>query len=456
MSAKPNPSGQPSQQSSAPVAGSAEAAPPAFSFAEFSGADKKEFWAALALKHTEGLGNRRAGLLLQAYGSAYQAIQNPDAWRKLHITDQVIEAFKSEAWRERAGMEWAGAKRPDVHLLLSSSPYYPAMFREVPDPPLFVYFKGNIQLLNGPCVGVVGARRASPDALAASARIGLELSKAGVTVISGLARGVDSEAHKAALQGPGATIAVLGCGLDVYYPRENRTLQDEIAAKGLLVSEYPPGTEPEAFQFPVRNRLISALSLGVLVVEAAGRSGSLITARIALEYGREVFAMPGKFAASKAQGSHDLIRKGAKPVLDLDDLLIELVPRLKAFAAYGEQAAMLNGLVEEAEAERKKARAQKSAETKTAHSGKQTTGRAKPKPAPKPVPAWAQKPAYPTASASDLATAIKRVLESEGPLQADSLCALLRVSAAKLSSELLMLELAGEIKRYPGMIYSLI
>lgn len=422
------------------------------SFNRMNEGQRKEFWAALALKHTEGLGQRGAANLLKIYDSAYAAIQQPDQWKQAGVHEPAVEAFKSESWREPAGAEWALAKNSQTGILLWTNPYYPQRLKEIPTPPLFLYFQGNIELLANPSVGVVGARRASTDALAASSRVALELSKAGVTVISGLARGVDSEAHKAALSGPGGTVAVLGCGLDIHYPPENKSLQNEIAASGLLLSEYAPGAKPEAYHFPIRNRLISALSLGVLVVEAAGRSGSLITARLALEYGREVFAMPGKFAASKAQGSHELIRRGAKPVLDLDDMLIELLPWLRAYAEFGKQAVLVGEMVETAEAARKEAAKQQETPARKPAEPGQKAAKTK---------GTTQKPAqktYPTAARqkSELGANILKLLENEGPLQADSICALLKVSAAKVSSELLILELAGNIKRYPGMIYALI
>ncbi len=416
-------------------------------FARMGEAQRKEFWAALALKHTEGLGPKGAANLLKAYGSAYAAIQAPGQWKRHNISESAIGAFKSDNWRGPAGKEWGLAKLPHTNILLWTNPHYPQALKEIPTPPIFLYTKGNIELLGYPGVGVVGARRASPDALAASQRVASELSKAGVTVVSGLARGVDSNAHKAALDGPGGTVAVLGCGLDVYYPPENKNLQEKIAGSGLLLSEYPAGTKPEAFHFPIRNRIISALSLGILVVEAAGRSGSLITASLALEYGREVFAMPGKFAASKAQGSHDLIRRGAKPVLDLEDVLIELLPRLKGFSEFGKQALAVGGILASADAEKEHAneRQEKKAAKETI---KPPPGKNKENPAPA---------TYLPVRENDgsLAAGIVELLKTEGPLQADSICALLNLPAAKVSGKLLLLELEGEIKRYPGMIYAL-
>ncbi|MBQ4133097.1 MAG: DNA-processing protein DprA [Desulfovibrionaceae bacterium] len=436
-------------------------APPscaATSFADLSDSQKKEFWASLALKHTQGLGLRRARLLLERHGSAYAAIQTPDQWKQLRVNPAAIEYFKTEQWREKAGEEWSAAKMPNLRILLWTNPYYPAQLREIPDPPMFLYFRGNIELLSSPAIAVVGARQASPEALAAGHRIAHELSRAGITVISGLARGVDSEAHKAALPQPGSTIAVLGCGLDIYYPGENRHLQDAIADTGLIISEYPPGTKPEAHQFPIRNRLISGISLGVLVVEAAGRSGSLITARLALEYGREVFAMPGKFAASKAQGSHELIRSGATPVLDPDDLLLELLPRLKTYTAFMPNTEIYP---------------ENTRQEATGHTPAASTPQPRPDAEPDNLSQAAseennsdfrkssspsvKRSDYPVDAApgQDASSRIIELLEVNGPLHADSICSLLRLPVSKVSAELMLLELSGQIKRYPGMIYSL-
>lgn len=469
----------------------AQSTPPcaATAFDSLAEEQKREFWAALALKHTPGLGLRKSGILLKAYGSAYQAIQNPDNWKGLHLYPSVINNFKSEQWRNNAGGEWARAKTSGLNILLWTNPYYPALLKEIPDPPLFLYFKGNIELLTAPCVAVVGARRASPEGLAASFRISHELSKAGITVISGLARGVDSEAHKAALHRPGSTIAFLGCGLDVYYPRENKKLQDDICESGLVLSEYAPGTPPEPYQFPVRNRLISGLALGVLVVEAAGRSGSLITARLALEYGREVFAIPGKFAASKAQGSHELIRRGATPVLDPDDLLLELVPRLKDYAAFRTDITKLEKVMQNLALNADRENLSTASDTSASDAPALTPANALPPPEqpgiteenasaasadnrpankvgapkkpghrhPRAASAASGEKTYPTQSEynNDVSARILDLLDIEGPLQADSLCALLKLPAAKVSGELVVLEILGKVKRYPGMIYAL-
>ena len=209
-------------------------------------------------------------------------------------------------------------------------PEYPAMLKEIIDPPLALFYRGNLDLLRQPLVAVVGSRRASPYGINAAREISRQLAAAGVTVVSGLARGVDAAAHESALAAASSTIAVLGTGIDVIYPRSHRKLTDSIAAHGLLFSEFPPGTPPMAQNFPIRNRIISGLSLGVVIVEATSRSGSLITARMAAEQGREVFAVPGSIFSRGTEGTHRLIQYGAKLVHDVDDILQELPGNLVA------------------------------------------------------------------------------------------------------------------------------
>jgi DNA processing protein len=188
---------------------------------------------------------------------------------------------------------------------------YPALLREIPDPPERLYLTGK-DLELGPGVAVVGARRASRYGLQVAHGVAAELAAAGVTIVSGLARGIDAAAHRGALSVGGSTVAVLGCGLDVCYPVGNRGLFQQIAEEGSLISEYEAGTRPLPFHFPVRNRIIAGMCLGVVVVEGTARGGAMITARLAMEYGREVFAVPGAVHADGSQGPHLLIRDGAR------------------------------------------------------------------------------------------------------------------------------------------------
>lgn len=201
---------------------------------------------------------------------------------------------------------------------------YPALLREIIDPPLALYCRGDRELLRKPAVAVVGSRRASPYAINAAQHLARHLTQAGLVVVSGLAEGVDSAAHQSALAAEGSTIAVLGTGVDVIYPRSNTRLFRIIECRGLIVTEFAPGTPPLACNFPIRNRVISGLCLGTIIVEATSRSGSLITARLAAEQGREVFAVPGSIFSPGSEGTHRLIQYGAKLVHDIDDVLDEL------------------------------------------------------------------------------------------------------------------------------------
>jgi DNA processing protein len=201
---------------------------------------------------------------------------------------------------------------------------YPKMLRHIIDPPLALHFRGDRTLLDKPSVAIVGSRRASPYAINVARQLGDDLARSGLLIVSGLARGVDAAAHESALDASFPTIAVLGTGIDVVYPRSNRALYRRVAEKGLLLSEFAPGTPPLAMNFPIRNRVISGLTSGTIIVEATSRSGSLITARTAAEQGREVFAVPGSIFSQGSEGTHRLIQYGAKLVHDANDVLEEL------------------------------------------------------------------------------------------------------------------------------------
>ena len=208
-------------------------------------------------------------------------------------------------------------------------PEYPALLREIVDPPFALFFSGDLGLLQKPMVAMVGSRRASPYGLNAAAHLARQLVSAGVTIVSGLARGIDAASHQAALDANGNTVAVLGTGIDLIYPRTHARLAREIAGRGLLLTEFPPATPPLAANFPIRNRVISGITLGTVIVEATSRSGSLITARTAAEQGREVFAVPGSIFAAGHEGTHRLIQYGAKLVHDANDILEELPGNLR-------------------------------------------------------------------------------------------------------------------------------
>ncbi len=211
-----------------------------------------------------------------------------------------------------------------INFVCYTDPDYPENLREIYDPPPVIFLKGLLKSADNLGIAVVGARKASPYGLVVAEKLAKDLAAVGVTIISGMARGIDSAAHKGALAGGGRTIAVLGCGVDIVYPRENRRLMDEIIDRGAVISEFPPGTAPEPWRFPVRNRIISGLSRGTVVVEAAERSGALITADFALDQNRDVMAVPGNVVNILSRGTHRLIKQGARLVEGAGDVLDEL------------------------------------------------------------------------------------------------------------------------------------
>ena len=206
---------------------------------------------------------------------------------------------------------------------------YPSLLKEIIDPPLALFYRGDLSVLKKPLVAVVGSRRASPYGSNAAGHLARELAGVGVVIVSGLARGIDAAAHSAALAGGGTTVAVFGTGIDIVYPRSHRRLVRSIEQQGLVLTEFPPGTPPLAANFPIRNRVISGICHGTVIVEATGRSGSLITARMAAEQGREVFAVPGPIFSRGSEGTHRLIQYGAKLVHDVNDILEELPGELR-------------------------------------------------------------------------------------------------------------------------------
>src|SRR5262245_52315899 len=218
-------------------------------------------------------------------------------------------------------MRAAGAE-----LVTIGDPRYPRLLREIFDPPVVLFVRGKVELLQSVALGVVGTRRPTPYGLAVAERLSADLAHAGLTIASGMARGVDTAAHKGALAAGGGTVAVLGCGVDVAYPSENRKLSAEIAAKGLIISEFPMGSTAFPQNFPIRNRIISGMSVGVLVVEGAQYSGSAITAKLAMDQGREVFAVPGNITSKLSWGPNLLINQGDKLIQDWIDVFSELSP----------------------------------------------------------------------------------------------------------------------------------
>jgi DNA processing protein len=250
--------------------------------------------------------------------------------------------------RERARQILANRPKHRLNPLTSRDDGYPERLRHIPDPPIVLWTRGDTALLSRRAVAIVGSRAATPVALAIARRLGRDLAGRGLVIVSGMARGVDAAAHQGALDAGGETAAVLGSGADVIYPPEHVPLATRIAATGVLVSELAPGTPPRPKHFPLRNRIISGVSEAVVVVEASERSGSLITARAALEQGREVLAVPGNVLSGRSRGCHALIRDGARIVETAEDVLEQLrwAPRSSAPVTGGTNSLQLNGLEE--------------------------------------------------------------------------------------------------------------
>jgi len=278
----------------------------------------------LRLEQTDGVGCRSAHLLLSVFGAPGAVLRAGQAALSAHVTPAQARALCTPPTPEfdalvQTTLDWLAI--PGHHLITLYDPDYPAALAEIPDPPLLLYVSGRRELLKQPLLAIVGSRNASVQGKLDAESFAAALSGAGLCVVSGLALGIDTAAHEGALRGPGSTVAVVGTGLDRVYPARNRELAYRIAAHGCLVSEYALGTPPLAVNFPRRNRIISGLAAGVLVVEAAAQSGSLITAQMAAEQGREVFALPGSIHSALAKGCHRLIRDGAQLVETVEEVL---------------------------------------------------------------------------------------------------------------------------------------
>ncbi len=300
---------------------------------ELSEEDKTQYWATLALRHCHGLGARSITRLLQHFGSAYNAIKNLEEWRDIGFGSDKTALISSGSWRTTAQEEWYAAQTCQAHILLWHHADYPTLLRTLVDAPSVLYCRGDKKLLQGPSVAIVGSRNCSPEGVGVASAMARELTKAGITIVSGLAQGIDRVAHIAALEGLGKSVAVLGTGIDVIYPPYNEDIYWDMCQKGLVITEYAPKTPPLAAHFPVRNRIISGLCLGVLVVEGSMRSGTLITAKQALEQNRDVFAVPGAISSATSKGCQELIRQGAKPVFHADDILRDLSVQLSDYAS---------------------------------------------------------------------------------------------------------------------------
>ena len=307
----------------------------------------------LRLEQAAGVGRRSVRALLAVFGTPGAILRAGPAALGAHVTPAQARAICAPVTPALAALiettlAWLAA--PDHHLVTCHDSRYPPALAEIPDPPLLLYVSGRVELLAQPLVAVVGSRNASVQGRVDAESFAAALSGAGLCVVSGLALGIDTAAHEGALRGIGSTIAVVGTGLDRVYPARNRALAHRIAAQGCIVSEYPLGMPPLAANFPRRNRIISGLAAGVLVIEAAAQSGSLITAQLAAEQGREVFALPGSIHSALTKGCHRLIREGAQLVETVDDVLTAMrmsplagLPQVDATAPAPEDDAILLG-----------------------------------------------------------------------------------------------------------------
>jgi DNA processing protein len=363
-------------------------------FPHDSAADALLPWLRLALM--PGLPRHAAAQLVRAHGTAQGVIDAAREDRLAYVQCPLPVAALAAPFSPRAHAlaeatrHWAS--QPGNHLLALNDEAYPRPLREIADPPVLLHAQGDVALLHGKAIGVVGSRNATLQGKANAGRFARALADAGFTIVSGLASGIDAAAHEGGLAGRASTVAVVGTGIDVTYPASNGALAARIRERGCLLSEFPLGTPAHKQNFPIRNRIISGLARGVLVVEAAERSGSLITARLANEQGRDVFAIPGSIHSALSKGCHKLIRDGAKLVDTAQDVL-------EAFGLQGacSEEAMLDEL---------------------------------------------------TAAAGVLLQAL-----TYDPVPADELAARLKLDPADTQASLLALELAGVVERLPGGVF---
>jgi DNA processing protein len=383
--------------------------------AQYPTGELREAWLRLAnlqfaARLTSGLLRRFGGdprALFAAADRELEAAPGIQARHILRIRDESLAPTPRQ-------MEWADAA--GLIVVPRSLPEYPLPLAEIPDAPPVIFVRGNWREEQRFAVGMVGSRRATPYGRAIAERLARELCERGLTIVSGGAVGIDTAAHRATVAAGGCTIAVLGCGLDVDYPRENRRLFEQILENGALVTEYPLGAQPEAWRFPQRNRLISGLSMGVVVVEAPQHSGALNTARYTLEHGRTLMSVPGNIDRETSRGTNELLRDGAYPILETQDILAALGIILPSTQTSAQPALPLDDEGEQ-------------------------TGAGEPKPHSAPVPGVTPAQQKLLACLSLMPTHLDSVAQQAG------------ISAAEAGVEITLLELAGLVRRLPGNTY---
>ena len=442
------------------------------SWAFMDEAARKEYWASLALRHCRGLGARSGARLARHFGSAYAAVQAREQWGEAGVNKGQAAELATGSWRVTAREEWDRARDISATVVLWTDPEYPALLRSIIDAPLVLYCRGDLSLLQSPGFAVVGSRKATRHGRSVAEYMSRCLSACGIAIVSGMALGIDRVAHEAALARVGRSIGVLGTGIDMLYPIGNMTVFEEMERHGLLISEFAPGTLPHAGNFPIRNRIISGLSLGVLVVEAAQRSGSLITARLALEQNREVYAVPGPALDAHCLGCQDLVRQGARAVFSAEDVLRDLAEQLRPFGI-DEQSVpeQEDGLQEDVptpppapatnltEAQAGKPSAQKASQKSvsdiSADSAPSVAAQAAP-PADAPAAPLlneGERVAAEHAAGSGDTSELVEYLRQHGPTHADILADAAGLSAAAANAALVGLEMLGKVRRLPGARY---
>ncbi len=285
--------------------------------------DNLEYW--VWLGSIPGIGAIKCKKLLEFFEDPYNIFtaKEIDFASLSFLSRADVSNLVDKENREKVKKHIENINANDIKIITINNENYPEYLKNIYDPPIILYMKGCLSK-DKKYLAVVGSRKATSYGLKMAEVVSRELSRCGITVVSGMARGIDTFAHKGALSGGGKTIAVLGCGLDIVYPYENKKLMESIIQNGACLSEFLPGTQPVAGNFPARNRIISGISMGVIVIEAGEKSGSLITANFALEQGREVFALPGNVNSIKSTGTNKLIKEGAKMVTSLEDILEEI------------------------------------------------------------------------------------------------------------------------------------
>lgn len=286
----------------------------------------------LALTMTQGIAARLSARLLEEFGSPDEVFRAPlPHLERCNLPAAVAQAVYKKQGLKRAEKELATIRGiENLRLVNWTDPEYPRTLREIYDPPTLLYVRGNADVLNQPTVGIVGTRRPTLYGTQMAERLGRELAARGVTVVSGMARGIDAISHQGAMAVNGRAIGVLGTGVNICYPKENKKLYEKVLERGAIISEFPLGTHPSPENFPVRNRIVAGMPVGVVVVEGAQYSGSLITARLAMEFGREVFAVPGNVTQPVSFAPNLLIRQGAKLVTNGEDVIEDLPTPVRA------------------------------------------------------------------------------------------------------------------------------